>query len=201
MLTQLMRSASEASTPIMSYKTKKSPAPCVPRLLDIALWLSDNAVCEPGAIFSLIEHLVEGSTISNCQDVFSWIERETEVLRKDRSVLSQPMGPFSCPGCSACAQKGQVSSVSTNGTLLLSGVQCMCSGRTGQFCLNQWGPSPVPGAVHVLRKDRSVLSQPMGPFSCLGCSACAQEGQVSSVSTNGALLLSGVQCMCSGGTI
>jgi hypothetical protein len=81
--TDLMAEASAAGTPLMSYSCHGSSIHCMRRLLDMSLWLSNNAVTEPGVIYTLLEQVMEGSTLSNCKDVFRWVEEHTEVLNKE----------------------------------------------------------------------------------------------------------------------
>ncbi|GBG87433.1 hypothetical protein CBR_g45491 [Chara braunii] len=86
LLDELVRLALKEGVPVMQYgkgigngDTNKG---FVPRLLDIVLLLCRDAHVEAGLIFTLLLDLTEASTIEDCNDVFSYIESQQEVLGK-----------------------------------------------------------------------------------------------------------------------
>ena len=88
---QLAAAAADADRPLMAYvgaggdKDKKrggggSSDGYVHRLLELGLWLSYHSVAEPGMIFTLLEQLMEGAVLSDCQEIFSWVEGQKATL-------------------------------------------------------------------------------------------------------------------------
>ena len=55
----------------------------MPRLLDLALTLSETGVVEPACVFNALEQLVETCTIADCEDVFTWVEARRGRLSAD----------------------------------------------------------------------------------------------------------------------
>eukprot|EP00854_Cymbomonas_tetramitiformis_P014405 gene14405-17035_t len=80
---KFIKKAVEAQQPIMNYTGGPNRPACIPRLLDITLWLSKKSVSDGGVIFTIIEEIFEGSTLADCQEVFTWVENQTETLRQD----------------------------------------------------------------------------------------------------------------------
>lgn len=83
---QLATAAADAELPLMSYvgasgdKKRRSGGGYVHRLLELGLWLSYHSVAEPGMIFTLLEQLMEGAVLSDCQEIFSWVEGQKATL-------------------------------------------------------------------------------------------------------------------------
>ena len=63
--------------------TNASDEPSMPRLLDLALTLSETGVVEPACVFNALEQLVETCTIADCEDVFTWVEARRGRLSAD----------------------------------------------------------------------------------------------------------------------
>ena len=64
-----------------------------------AVFLPD-AVADPGMIFTLLEQLVEGSTLANCQDLFVWVERRRDTLNQESLWKRGKVGgPLHWVGC------------------------------------------------------------------------------------------------------
>ena len=90
----LIEEASARATAVMSHvassganakkgATDKSGEPSMPRLLDLALTLSETGVVEPACVFNALEQLVETCTIADCEDVFTWVEARRGRLSAD----------------------------------------------------------------------------------------------------------------------
>ena len=90
----LIEEASARATAVMSHvassganakkgATDKSGEPSMPRLLDLALTLSETGVVEPACVFNALEQLVETCTIADCEDVFTWVEAQRGRLSAD----------------------------------------------------------------------------------------------------------------------
>lgn len=78
-LDSLIREAVAAKTSIMSHARARD-VPVVPRLLDFTLHLCETGYAERGIIFTLLEELVEAATIAECEQVFTWVEKNTATL-------------------------------------------------------------------------------------------------------------------------
>ena len=90
----LIEEASARATAVISHvassganakkgATDKSGEPSMPRLLDLALTLSETGVVEPACVFNALEQLVETCTIADCEDVFTWVEARRGRLSAD----------------------------------------------------------------------------------------------------------------------
>ncbi|KAK9808915.1 hypothetical protein WJX72_006363 [[Myrmecia] bisecta] len=80
-LEDLVQAAAAASEPIMGYRHQVDAEPSVPRLLELALWLSEHKYCDPVSIFTLVEDVVETSTIDDCEVVFRWLEARLDTFK------------------------------------------------------------------------------------------------------------------------
>ena len=85
----LIEEASARATAVMSHVAsganakKGASEPSMPRLLDLALTLSETGVVEPACVFNALEQLVETCTIADCEDVFTWVEARRGQLSAD----------------------------------------------------------------------------------------------------------------------
>jgi len=80
-LYHLVDAAGEARIPCMKFTSGAEPA--LPRLLDLSLFISEQGICDHGVIFTVLEQLVEACTISDCEQVFTWVEGERTRLSVD----------------------------------------------------------------------------------------------------------------------
>jgi hypothetical protein len=74
---QLAAQAAAADHALMTYAGPGGGGGRPHRLLELGLWLSYNSVAEPGMIFTLLEQLMEGAVLSDCQEIFRCVPRET----------------------------------------------------------------------------------------------------------------------------
>ena len=83
----LIEDASASSTAFMSHVAsgakKGANAPSMPRLLDLALEMSETGIVEAACVFNALEQLVETCTIADCTDVFTWVESKRIRLRSE----------------------------------------------------------------------------------------------------------------------
>ena len=86
----LIEDASASSTAFMSHvasgakKAAHAPSmPSMPRLLDLALEMSETGIVEAACVFNALEQLVETCTIADCTDVFTWVESKRRRLRSE----------------------------------------------------------------------------------------------------------------------
>lgn len=68
-LDRALREAVEANACVLEHG-----GALVPGLLSAALAWADAGLCEPSLVFALLEDLVAGSTLADCEAVFSWLE-------------------------------------------------------------------------------------------------------------------------------
>jgi THO complex subunit 1 len=89
----LIEDASASSTAFMSHvasgakkgarPSKGAHVPSMPRLLDLALEMSETGIVEAACVFNALEQLVETCTIADCTDVFTWVESKRSRLRSE----------------------------------------------------------------------------------------------------------------------
>lgn len=89
-LYHLIDAAGAARVPFMEYcggavagKNPAVGAPSLPRLLDLSLFISEQGISDYGVIFTVLEQLVEASTIGDCEQVFTWVEGKRARLSAD----------------------------------------------------------------------------------------------------------------------
>ena len=75
--------AKKAATDKKAGATNAANEPSMPRLLDLALTLSETGVVEPACVFNALEQLLETCTIADCEDVFTWVEARRGRLSAD----------------------------------------------------------------------------------------------------------------------
>ena len=75
--------AGTARVPFMTWSGSGSALPDLPRLLDLALLVSERGACDHGAVFNVLEQLLEACTIADAEAVFTWVESARERLSED----------------------------------------------------------------------------------------------------------------------
>ena len=75
--------AGTARVPFMTWSASGSALPDLPRLLDLALLVSERGACDQGAVFTVLEQLLEACTIADAEAVFTWVESARERLSED----------------------------------------------------------------------------------------------------------------------
>eukprot|EP00898_Chlorokybus_atmophyticus_P000119 jgi/Chlat1/1107/Chrsp110S08639 len=85
LLDEYTRSAYTANAPVMQHRGEPpGAAPIMPRLLDLALSLCESNKTEAGLILLLFEDLLEGCSIADCGEAFTYMESKLAIIgRKD----------------------------------------------------------------------------------------------------------------------
>uniref|UniRef100_A0A061R876 THO complex subunit 1 n=1 Tax=Tetraselmis sp. GSL018 TaxID=582737 RepID=A0A061R876_9CHLO len=92
LLDTIVQSSAKAAAHLMEYVHPPGSEPSIPRLLDTVLWLCDNQIVDTGMVFTLLEDVVEASTVDECPAVFSFIEARVPVLHKPHLFERQQAG-------------------------------------------------------------------------------------------------------------